>query len=62
MYLRSSCEIETEFDDYEATFSFNFAKEEGNMAFAIKFGQTIDGVQFPNMASPVTVKKAKDGR
>ena len=32
------------------------------MAFAIKFGQTIDGVQFPNMTSPVTVKKAKDGK
>jgi hypothetical protein len=28
------------------------------MAFSIQFGQKIDGVQFPNMTSPVTVKKA----
>ena len=32
------------------------------MAFAIKFGQTIDGVQFSNMTSTVTAKKAKDGK
>lgn len=59
-FRSASCEqFETEFDDYEATFSFNFTKKEGNMALAIKFVQEIGGIQFPNMTSPVTLTNGR---
>ena len=40
--------------------SFNFTKSEGNVAFSIKFEDSIDGIEFKNL--PTTLNVLKDAR